>query len=348
VKRTALGLAALVLLPGVTLSGITLSGMIVPAGASPAAAGAIARAAAPGSIGVQLLDIPAAEQKDPRAHLYIIDRLTPGTVIHRRIEVSNTTASTAPVKLYAAAATIGHGVFLGSVGHTPDALSTWTSVQPGASEIPSGGHLIATVTVAVPRDATSGERYAVVWAEVRSPPIPGSAVTEVNRVGIRLYLSIGYGAAPASNFTIESLTAKRAPDGDPLVVAAVHNTGGRALDMYGSLKLLSGPGGLRAGPYAAVPGTTVAIGGTEPVTVVLSKLLPDGPWDARITLLSGLLSRTAHATITFPRAGSSPAVLATTSSGRSAWLYLLVAGGILLLGLALLLGLLAGRRRRRS
>jgi hypothetical protein len=41
-------------------------------------------------------------------------------------------------------------------------------------------------------------------------------------------------------------------------------------------------------------------------------------------------------------------VLATTSSGRSAWLYLLVAGGILLLGLALLLGLLAGRRRRRS
>jgi hypothetical protein len=38
-----------------------------------------------------------------------------------------------------------------------------------------------------------------------------------------------------------------------MVLATLQDTGGRALDMNGSLRLLDGPGGLYAGPYRAQP-----------------------------------------------------------------------------------------------
>jgi hypothetical protein len=301
------------------------------AAAAPAAG---ARAVTDGSIGVQLLDVPLAAYADPRARLYIIDHLHPGTTIHRRIEISNTTASSMPIVTYPAAATISQGAFVGADAHTPNELSTWTSVLPGVSRIPSGGHAIATVTIAVPRNAPPGEQYGVVWAETRTPPPAGGGITRVSRVGIRLYLSIGPGGAPASEFTIDSLTGKRSPDGQPMVVASVHNTGGRALDMSGTLKLSSGPGGLSAGPFAANLGTTLAIGATEPITIMLDKQIPDGPWHALATLRSGLLKRSARATISFPAMGAP----------SSPYLTCLVIAGLVLL---LLVGALAARLRRR-
>lgn len=57
-----------------------------------------------GSVGLRLTEVPASARDDPRAQLYIVDHLAPGTVIHRQIEVSNTTASSQRVALYAAAA----------------------------------------------------------------------------------------------------------------------------------------------------------------------------------------------------------------------------------------------------
>ena len=198
--------------------------------------------AAAGGIGLRLLDVPSAASPDPRARIYIVDHLAPGTVIHRRIEVSNTTASTVRISLYPAAATIAGGSFLGAEGHARNELSTWTRVRPGASRIATGKRMNAVVTIAVPRDAAPGERYGVVWAEVRSAPPGDGGITQVNRVGIRLYVSVGPGGAPAPDFTIESLTAIRSPGGQPTVLATVRNTGGRALDMSGTLQLAGGPG----------------------------------------------------------------------------------------------------------
>jgi hypothetical protein len=306
-----------------------------PVSVSTAARVAIARGAAAGSIGVQLLDVPLAAYADPRARLYIIDHLHPGTTIHRRIEISNTTASAVHIVTYPAAAAISQGEFVGAAAHTPNELSTWTSVLPGASNIPSGGHAIATVTIAVPRDAPPGEQYGVVWAETRSPAPAGGGITQVSRVGIRLYLSIGPGGAPASNFTINSLTGGRSLDGHPQVIASVHNTGGRALDMSGTLQLSSGPGGLSAGPFAANLGTTLAIGATEPIAIMLDKQIPDGPWHALVTLRSGLLQRSARATISFPATGtrSSPYLV-----------YLIIAGLVILLLLGILMALHVCRR----
>jgi hypothetical protein len=258
--------------------------------------------AAGGGIGLRLLDVPAAASLDPRARIYIVDHLAPGTVIHRRIEIGNTTASGARVVLYPAAATLGKGSFLGAAGHARNELSTWTRVEHGAVKIAAGQRAKAVVTIAVPRDAAPGERYGVVWAEVRSTPPAAGGITQVNRVGIRLYLSVGPGGRPPTDFKINAVTATRSRDGQPTVVATVHNTGGRALDMSGTLRLGAGPGGLKAGPFPANLGTTLAIGATEPVTILLDKRLPAGPWKARVDLRSGLVQRHAQATITFPPA----------------------------------------------
>jgi hypothetical protein len=308
--------------------------VVAPAGASAAAA----RAATIGGIGLRLLDVPVAAGNDPRAQIYIVDHLAPGAVIHRRIEVSNTTASTAHISLYPAAAAIEHGSFLGAAGHTQNDVSSWTSVYPDAVDVAPNSSALALVSITVPIDAAPGEQYGVVWAEVRSAPVAGGGIVQVSRVGIRLYVSVGPGGAPAPDFSIDSLTAIRSPDGQPTVVATVRNTGGRALDMSGTLQLAAGPGGLSAGPFPATLGTTLAIGDTERVTFELDKQLPAGPWDARINLRSGLLARSAHATITFPTVGATPPVKATST--RPGWLYPAAAAGIVVslsLGMATLL-----------
>ncbi len=96
--------------------------------------------AAKGSLGVQLLDVPTSARLDPRARLYIVDHVAPGTVISRRIQVSNSTTSTTGVAIYPAAATIAKGTFVGAADHTRNELSTWTTVRPDARRIvPAGG-----------------------------------------------------------------------------------------------------------------------------------------------------------------------------------------------------------------
>jgi hypothetical protein len=319
---------------------------IAPFRASAAAPGPVLPTTAVGAIGLRLVAVPLATLDDPRAQIYIVDHLAPGTVLHREIEISNTTAATANIALYPAAATIVEGSFLGAAGRTANDLSSWTSVTPNVADLPAGGRLKAAVTITVPNDAPSGEHYGVVWAESPSAPATASGgIMQVSRVGIRLYLSVGAGGAPRADFTIDSLTAARSSDGQPTVVATVHNSGGRALDMSGTLQLLTGPSGLRAGPFDVALGSTIAIGATAPVTITLDKQLPAGPWDAQITLRSGLLERSARATITFPDMGAATAVITTTARHR--WLSPAIAGlaAVLLLGILVLAARLAHFRR---
>ena len=177
----------------------------------------------PGSLGVRLVDPPASAAGDPRAQLYIVDHLAPGAVITRRVEVSNGTAGIASIAMYPSAATIEQGTFVGAASDTTNDLSRWTTVSPSVAEVSAGGRAIAVVTISIPVDAAPGEQYGVVWAEVRSEP-EASGITQISRVGIRLYVSIGPGGPPPANFTIDSLTALRSPEGVPSIVANVHNT----------------------------------------------------------------------------------------------------------------------------
>jgi hypothetical protein len=263
-------------------------------------------------------------------------------VISRRVEVTNATDSVRSVAVYPGAASIREGAFSPADGRTPSELTQWTKIEPTTLSLAPGAHAPVTVTISIPPDASPGERYGVVWAENAGAAPAGGGLTLVTRAGVRLYLSVGPGGAPAAKFALDGLAAKRSPDGSPSVVAQVRNTGGRALDLGGTLKLTDGPGGLSAGPFPAALGVTLAPGDASPVTVLLDRQVPDGPWQADLTLTSGLLEQTTKATLTFPTSeGSLDATAAR--SGFPWWLAAICSGtGLLLVVLALLL------RRKRS
>ncbi len=318
-----------------------LAGILIPASVAPAAEPNQPPRGI-GSIGIRLVAEPAASFNDPLGRTYIVDRPSPGTTIRRRVEIVNTTHSTAVVAVYPAAAGLRRGNFAFASGHSPNELSRWTSVSRGVLRLAAGARAFETVTIKVPRTASSGERYAVVWAEVSAVAPAAGGVRLVNRVGVRMYLSVGPGGGPSPNFAIGPPSAERSATGELLVVATVRNSGGHTLGLGGTLTLSEGPGGLRAGPFAVTLGANLVPGASEPMTVRLDRRLPRGPWRALVRLSSGPLERTAVATITFP--ASSP----IAKVGVDGFRYLILAFVIVLeaLAVALLVFLLLRPRRR--
>ncbi|MDQ1711884.1 MAG: hypothetical protein QOE45_1334 [Frankiaceae bacterium] len=305
-----------------------------------------------GGVGIRLLEAPTAREKDPRARRSIVDHVRPGASFSRRFEVSNTTDGRRAISVYAAAADVVGGEFVPADGRTQNDVSGWITLDTGTADLGPGQSVQPRLTVTVPNDAAAGERYAVVWAELPPSRPPGGGIAVVNRVGLRVYLSVGSGSEPPTDFAIESLTAERDPGARPVVQATVRNTGARALDLSGELRLTEGPGGLSAGPFEVKVGTTLAIGATEPVTVLLDPALPPGPWRGTITLRSGVTERTATGLITFPAGSgtSAPPVAVTTPAKKAAGSGspLLLIGLLLAALLLAVVGAVTYNRRRRS
>ena len=298
------------------------------------------------TVGIRIVDAPTNRADDPRARLYIVDHLAPGATISRRVEVSNDSTKAQSVQLYAAAADVVDAAFRFGDGRAANDLTRWTTVAPASLSLAAGAKGLATVTIAVPARASAGEQYGVVWAEVSAPPPPGGGIGATNRVGVRMYLSVGAGGEPASDFEVSALQGQRAADGSPVVVATVRNTGARALDLGGELRLANGPGGLSAGPISASVGSTLGLGQTGPVTITLDKTLPNGPWDAKILMRSGTTTRETSASITFPeRAASESSPVKTESEGGGG--IIVAAGmGMGVVVLAVVVFLVLARRRR--
>jgi hypothetical protein len=339
VRRIVLTLAVLV-------AGVILPATSTLAGSTPAWASTASAPAAAGRIGIRLLEIPADAADDPRARIYVTDHLNPGSVIHRRISVSNLSDTPRDLRVYAGAASIEHGDFKVAAGDTPNELTTWITVDHPSLSLRPQTAATVTVTVAVPRDASPGEHYAAIWAETAEQHTAAQQnVLEVSRVGIRVYLSVGPGGSPPADFTVSALSSHRLPDGRTLVAALVRNTGGRALDLTGQLTLAHGPSGLNAGPVPALLGRTLAPGQSEPVTATLDKVLPGGRWTAQFDIKSGVTSRIGGAIVTVPRSSDE----STLGNSHSSWIRgHLAAGAIGVLLLMMLLSLALYVRRRSS
>lgn len=318
--------------------------VLVALSASHAAAAGAAQDA-PGSVGIRLVDAPEERRDDPRAQTYIVDHLNPGDRIVRHVELSNTTLDETEVAVYIAAAEVEGGEFSFLDGRAENELTDWTTITPETVSLaPNDGKEQAEVVIDVPENATDGERYGVIWAEL---PGSGGTANVVNRVGVRVYLSVGEGEEPVSDFTIDTLRALRTEDGVPVVETTVTNTGGRALDLSGELELTEGPGSLTAGPFQVEVGTTLGPGDSAPARVELDPELPDGPWKATVTIRSGREERTAEATITFPEDAGEAAdpVDASSTEGQRKILLPLAAVGVLVVGAATAFLYFRGRRR---
>jgi hypothetical protein len=315
--------------------------LVAPTGAS-----AVQGVNCPPGLGIGLREKPVALAKDPRASRYIIDFVHPGTTFSRKVIVCNGDNVAVHVNLYAAGANIHGGTF--DINQAPgnDAVSQWVSVQPTSLDLGPGGSSIIEATVTVPRDATKGEYYGAV---VAARPAKSNGIAISARAAIRIYLDVGEGGTPPTDFRIDSLTAGRTDAGAPYVLAQVTNIGKRAIDLSGSLKLTKGPGGLSAGPFPAQLGTTLAPGQSEPVTIPLDKSLPAGPWLATLDMKSGLIEHKAQATITFPTsngAKAAPVKAKALPLTRNRDVIVPIAI-VLLLALLILLLLIWWRRRRR-
>jgi hypothetical protein len=324
-----------------TLSFLSFLGPV----ASAATVARISAAPAPqGEFGVRLVDVPLSEADNPRAYRYIIDYLPTGTVIHRRILIVNQEARTARFSVYADAAHINGGLFIGYTGSTRNELTRWISVQHPAVTLAAGGSVMDTITIKVPRNATRGEHYGVIWVQqtAKARTHEGEfGVTEVSRVGIRLYVAVGRGGAPPTSFDITSITGRRTAAGRPVIVAHVNNTGGRAIDLNGTVRLADGPGNTSAGPFPAQQIVTLAPGQSWNMTFDPPKSLPDGSWRATITLVSGITKATARATV---QLGPMAAAQAGLSAVQGIWLAL---GGLILV-LVVVMGWYALQQRRRQ
>ena len=283
-----------------------LSMLLLLTAASIAVPGTSALAsAAPGlqqQSGVRLFDVPLAAAHNPRALRYIIDFVHPGSIIRRRILVLNQETRRAHFAVYPDAARITHGMFVGDSGATQSELTRWTRLQHRTLTLRPGASILDMVTIRVPRRATRGEHYGVIWVQqaARARTAGGAAVKEVNRVGIRIYLDVGRGGAPPTRFVITSVAGHRSPSGQPVVVARVQDTGGLAVDLSGQVRLSDGPGGITAGPFREQQVVTLAPGQTGNLVFAESKDLPGGSWRASVRLASGLTTATAQSNIQIP------------------------------------------------
>lgn len=260
---------------------------------------------------------------DPRAAVYITDHLAPGQTIERAVQVTNDSDTSVTVELYAGPASLVDGAFTVANRGESNELTSWVMFETDRLDLEPGQSDEVTVTIAVPDDAPEGEQYWVIWASTQPQDSDEAEVQVVSRVGVRMYLSVGPGGAPAAGFSVGALEAGRNDDGDATVRAEVTNTGGRAIDVTGELALTGGPGGLSAETVTAQT-TTVAPGESEHVvfTVADSAALPAGPWQAEVRLDSGHLTEATDTELTFP---DSDEAAVGTVDGIAEWVWIIIA-----------------------
>ncbi|WP_155357512.1 hypothetical protein [Acrocarpospora macrocephala] len=266
-----------------------------------------------GPIGIRLMDAPAVRRGDPRARIHIVDHLSPGATISRLLQVTSTSRRPQRVQLYPGAASVGRHRFISAPDRLGNELTEWVRFDRTSLTLPPRGRTTVKATIKVPRTAWRGERYGVLWAEAE----PIGDTEETHRVGVRIYLDVGAGGEPPTDFRIEQLIALRSPTGRPEFRAVVHNSGQRAVDMSGTLRLTDGPGGASAGPFPVNHGISLPPGGRGRVVIPLASGLGDGPWQATLYLASGRTQRSADTTITFPKAGEAPVVKLTGILGTA-------------------------------
>ncbi|MBF4615950.1 hypothetical protein [Curtobacterium sp. VKM Ac-1376] len=312
---------------------LTVTATIAPA---TAAVSATAEASANGGVGIQL--VPEAAGASGRDQAYIVARPDAGTTVSRTVEVSNTSTVTQNVSVSVGAATIRDGSFVGQNTNATNDLTKWTRLDAAEITLKPGATKQVVVDINVPATAAAGERYGAVWAAVQTPTT-SAPVTTVNRVGIRMYVSVDQGAMQP-DFAIRNLDTSH-HNGRTRITATVENTGDLAIDLTGELRFKRS--GLTAGPYAGTSVTTIAPGSTDTVRITAGAALPAGRWHTTATITNGSVTKTATAMVTVPN--GNPTADAAPDNTLAIWV---IGSALTLAVLILVLVLVLLRKRRRQ
>jgi hypothetical protein len=142
-----------------------------------------------GGIGIGLVNIPASFANTPNSAEWILERLTPATTTTRDFQVINSTDKSMFVVIYPGAATNNKVVFVGAPRGVTNELTSWSTVTPKSATIPAHQRIQGSITITVPTDAVPNMQYGLIWAQTTVGTSGG--VTQVNRVGIRMYDPVG-------------------------------------------------------------------------------------------------------------------------------------------------------------
>jgi len=147
-----------------------------------------------GGLGLGLVNIPASFRNIPNSNEWILERLEIGSTIKRDFQVINSTNKPMLVVLYPGAATNANGTFFGAPMGVKNDLVSWMTVSPSSVLIPAHQGINGLITITVPISAEPSMQYGLVWAQT-TLGINGG-VTQINRVGIRMYDPVGDFAVP--------------------------------------------------------------------------------------------------------------------------------------------------------
>jgi len=231
---------------------------------------------------------------DDREGRYVTDHVAPGATVSRTVRIGNDGEAPLEVEVSVGGAAIVDDRFTFDA-EVPgaDELVSWASVLEDRVTVPAGDDVRVDIDLLVPPEADAGERYGVIWAAVRGTDASGTSV--VNRVGVRIYLSVGDGPAPTRDVDLELLAIERDDEGSLAGLLTVTNTGGRALDLRGEVTVGSAIG-------AMAPAHTVAPGDSTEVPIVFE---PDadvqaGRQDATVVVRAAGIERSGEATVVVP------------------------------------------------
>ncbi|QCQ93133.1 hypothetical protein [Rhodococcus sp. SGAir0479] len=252
--------------------------MASTAPAAPTATAGIANS----GIGIELTDAPG--QAD------IVENPAPGTSITRHVRVHNKTGAAQSVSVYAGPASIVNETFSVEPAGETNALTSWTTIDKPTVRLDNWQFEDVAVVITVPPDAPSATLYGAIWAAIGG-----------SRSGVRMDVTVGGDNGPAADFVITGIVPERRSEESVAVLATVANTGGRPIDIAGTLRLSDGPGAMFVNAVPAQP-TRLAAGTTGTVLFVVpdSALLPDGPWTAKVRLKNGYFTHEFREAITFP------------------------------------------------
>jgi hypothetical protein len=198
------------------------------------APGELARAAENGEFSLRPVRPESASARD---RSYVVRTVAPGTGFDDRLEARNLTDQ--PLDLVVEpvdAAITPDGSF--APGTTTAVEGGWLRVTPGQVRVPARGSARVALRVDVPADAAPGDHVAAVVVRKAAAP-SGSGVQVVNRVGVRVYLTVpapAGGPAPRRAFELRALRWT----GDRNFEADVANVGDLLVEPVGKLTIARG------------------------------------------------------------------------------------------------------------
>ncbi|MDX1659026.1 MAG: hypothetical protein R3343_09420 [Nitriliruptorales bacterium] len=179
---------------------------------------------------------PDRDVPEGRRSSYLIHDVSPGDVLEDRVEVVNLTNAPIQLLVESVDATLNaDGAFAPAGPGTRREAGAWIELERNSLEIAPLGAESVGVTITVPSTAPAGDHVAAIVVQREDPDLQGN-VRVVNRVGVRVYLTVGGGGPLSRDFSIAGFRWAGTPTDLQFEVEIV-NTGQLLVEPAGTIEV---------------------------------------------------------------------------------------------------------------